>query len=179
VYATFALDTVAREATRGPLTGVPALVPGGWEELHRLVPPAATAALALATDPSPLVQALAETPQTLIHNDWKGGNLGLRPDGRTILVDWAFPGAGAGCGDLAWYLAVNCDRLPTSKEAAIWSYEIALQRRGIDTAGWFDRQLELSLLGAFVLLGWSKTGDARELGWWVDRITGVAEDLLR
>jgi hypothetical protein len=179
VYATFALNTVAREATRGPLTGVPALVPGGWDELHRLVPATASAALALATDPAPLVRALAETPQTLVHNDWKGGNLGLRPEGRTILLDWAFPGAGAGCGDLAWYLAVNCDRLPTSKEATISSYQKALQGRGIETGDWFGRQLELALVGAFVQLGWSKTGDARELGWWVDRVTAVAEDLLR
>ena len=31
-------------------------------------------------------------PQTFVHGDWKMGNLGRRPDGRTILLDWAFPG---------------------------------------------------------------------------------------
>ncbi len=179
LFKTFSLGTVAREAARGPLVGVPAMIPGGWEALHRLAPATAEAALALSTDPTPLVRALQQTPQTLVHNDWKAGNLGLRPDGRTILVDWAFPGQGAGCQDLGWYLAVNCDRLPCSKEQTIDAYREALERKGIATDGWFDRQLELSLVGAFVLLGWSKTGDAAELGWWVDRITGVAQDLLR
>src|SRR5205085_3518986 len=114
-------------------------------QLRQVAPVVAAAAMALANDPTPLVQALAETPQTLVHSDWKGGNLGRHPDGRTILLDWAFPGAGAGCRDLAWYLAVNCDRLPSSKEHAIQLYRDALERQGIPTTGWFDRQLALSL----------------------------------
>jgi SAM-dependent methyltransferase len=120
-------------------------------------------------DPAPVVTALRETPRTFIHTDWKGGNLGLLPSGRTVLVDWAFPGEGAGCSDLAWYLAVNCDRLPASKEATIEAYRGALERLGVETAPWFERQLDVALLGAFCMLGWSKTSDPVELGWWVER----------
>ena len=173
----FAQHRVDREAARGPLTGVPAVVTGCWEELSRLVPATAEPVRALVQDPAPLVQALGETPRTLVHSDWKGGNLGLLPDGRVLVVDWAFPGEGAGCVDLAWYLAVNCDRLPTSKEASISSYRDALERRGVDTRGWFERQLELALLTGFCMLGWSKTEGPEELAWWVDRVTPVATDL--
>lgn len=177
-YGMFSHANLDREAARGPLTGVPAYVPEGWATLRDLVPRAAAAALDLVADTSPLVRALAETPRTLVHTDWKGGNLGLLPDGRVLLVDWALPGEGARCGDLAWYLAVNCDRLPTSKEAAISAYRDALEAAGVPTVGWFDRQLELALVGAFCQLGWSKTEDPDELGWWVERVIPVAEDLL-
>jgi hypothetical protein len=168
-----------REALRGPLTGVPAFVRPGWEQVARLVPRTAEAVRALVDDPTPWVAALAETPRTFIHTDWKGGNLGLLPSGRTVLVDWAFPGEGAGCSDLAWYLAVNCDRLPASQESTVELYRAALEDLGVLTTGWFERQLELALLGAFGMLGWSKTEDPVELSWWVDRVTPVAQDLLR
>jgi hypothetical protein len=174
----FADHRVEREAARGPLTGVPAIVQGCWAELSRLVPGTADPVRALVQEPDPLVQALAQTPRTLVHGDWKGGNLGVLPDGRVLLVDWAMPGEGAGCSDLAWYLAVNCDRLPASKEAGIALYRDALERNGIDTAGWFERQLELALLQGFCQLGWSKTHDPAELSWWVERVTPVAHDLL-
>jgi len=178
-YSFFSERRRAIEAARAPLTGVPAMVAGAVETLRRLVPRAAEPVLMLVEDPAPLVAALRETPRTFIHTDWKGGNLGLLADGRTVLVDWAMPGEGAGCTDLAWYLAVNCDRLPVSKEETIQAYRVALERLGIATSGWFDRQLELALVGAFCQLGWSKTGDPVELGWWVDRVTAVAEDLVR
>ena len=34
------------------------------------------------------------TPATFLHGDWKMGNLGWHPEGRTILLDWAYLGAG-------------------------------------------------------------------------------------
>lgn len=178
-YGIFSPSTLAREADRRPLTGVPASAGPGWEALRASHAELTAQVLALADGPAPLVRALAETPQTLVHHDWKGGNLGVRPDGRTVLVDWAFPGSSAGCADLAWYLGVNCDRLPTSKEQAIADYRESLERMGIRTTGWFERQLELALLGCFLVLGWSKTGDPRELGWWVDRVAPVAAELVR
>ena len=49
--------------------------------------------------------------------------------------------------------------------------------RGVDTAGWWDRQLELALLGAFVQLGWSKAGDPAELAWWTERVVATARTL--
>ena len=44
------------------------------------------------------------------------GNLGRHPDGRTILLDWAFPGRAPPATDLAWYVALNVERLPQSKD---------------------------------------------------------------
>jgi hypothetical protein len=79
--------------------------------------------------------------------------------------------------DLAWYLAVNCDRLPESKEDTIAASRAALERRGVDTAAWWDTQLELALLGGFVQLGWSKTGNPHELSWWTERVLPTARSL--
>jgi hypothetical protein len=121
-------------------------------------------------DPSLLVDAVADTPWTFLQGDWKMGNLGSHPDGRTILLDWAYPGAGPACCDLGWYLATNRARLPEPKEDAIARFRRALAGRGIDTGGWWDRQLDLCLLGTVVQLGWEKAlGDRAELGWWTDR----------
>ncbi len=119
----------------------------------------------------------SRTPHTFIHGDWKFGNLGTHRDGRTVLLDWDRCGAGPATFDLAWYLAVNCDRLPESKEDAIARYRDALVSAGIDLDGWWDRQLGLTLLGAGLQLMWSKLDDARERGWWVERI-GEGRSLL-
>ena len=122
----------------------------------------------LAHDPGPLVQALAATPQTFVHSNWKLDNLGTDDAGRTVLLDWEQPGRGAALSDLAWYLAINCRRLPQDKQAAIGAYRDALEECGIDTAPWWERQLALCLLGALVQFGWEKAlgGYDEELAWW-------------
>lgn len=149
------------------------------EEVARPLRTSGRTALAIPCDvtvPEQVDEALARSPATLVHSDWKAGNLGSLPDSRTILLDWAFPGRAPPCVDLAWYLAVNCERLPHSKEEAIDHYRRCLEGQGIDTSEWWEEQLELSLLGALVLLGWSKTG--AELAWWEER-TGRALPYLR
>jgi hypothetical protein len=178
-YTALTPATSVREAAAGHRDPVPQALPGGWAALRAAAPLAWEYATELTREPGPLVAALAETPATLIHGDWKAGNLGAHPDGRTILLDWGWPGRAAPLVDLAWYLAVNCDRLPLSKEDTIEAYRGSLKAYGIETAGWWERQLGLALLGGFLQLGWSKTGDPAELGWWVDRVVPVAADLLR
>lgn len=178
-YAALTPAMSAREAAAGHDDPVPRAVPAGWAALRESGAPAYEIAHALGTDPAPLAAALAETPATLIHGDWKYGNLGSHADGRTVLLDWGWPGRAGPCVDLAWYLAVNCDRLPESKEDASRALRDALERRGLPTAGWWDRQLELALVGGFVQLGWSKTHDPAELGWWAERVVPVGRDLLR
>jgi hypothetical protein len=167
--------TVSAEAERGPLEDVLGMITPGWKRVALQAPAAMAVAGPLLDDPSPLAGALSATPLTLVHSDWKAGNLGTLPDGRTVLIDWAFPGEAPGCCDLAWYIAVNCDLLPQTKDDSIDAYRAALERRGIDTAPWWDAQLELSLIGAFALLGWSKSGD--ELAWWDDRLPRSARFL--
>jgi hypothetical protein len=148
---------------------VPPAVAEGWRRLDELYPADARVLRDLASDPSPLVADLQRGPQTLIHGDWKLGNLG-REGARTILLDWDRTGAGPPLVDLAWYLAVNCDRLPETKEDVIGAYRAALESAGIETDSWWDQQLAAALAGAFLQLGWSKTGDTAEFGWWSDRL---------
>ena len=170
-------DHTVRERAAGHADVIPGLFPGGWSATRKLAPEAADRCLELAADPTPLAAAMADGPRTLVHGDWKFGNLGSWPDGTTVLLDWGWPGEAGPCVDLAWYLAVNCDRLPESKEDSIAAYRASLERRGIDTAPWWDRHLELALLGGFVQLGWSKPGDPAELAWWTERTTPTARAL--
>jgi hypothetical protein len=163
-----------REQARRPLTGVPAALLPMWGRLAEAAPAAHAVLEPLANDPAPLAQALSSTPKALVHGDFKGGNLGIKPDGRVVLVDWAFCGMDAPCADLAWYLAVNCDRLPESKEQTISTYRAALEAHGVATAPWWDRQLALCLLGGAVQMAWNKCDQPEELAWWADRVAQAA-----
>jgi Phosphotransferase enzyme family len=156
------------EAAIGSDHLVPQLVAKGWPLLADVAPAAAAVASPLARDPGPLVEALAATPQTFVHSNWKLDNLGSDDSGRTILLDWEQPGRGAAASDLAWYLAINCRRLPQSKEDTIAAYRAALEDCGVDTEPWWGIQLSLSLLGALVQFGWEKAlgGYDEELAWW-------------
>jgi hypothetical protein len=171
-HYTFLTPTMAEiEAERGGTDPVPKAVAQGWAALHLAAPRMAATLDALAADPGPLAVALGATPLTLVHGDCKLGNMGEHPDGRTVLLDWDRCGAAPATFDLAWYLAVNCERLPESKEDAVAAYRESLQGAGVATEEWWDRQLALTLLGAALQLGWSKAGDPEELGWWEDRVT--------
>jgi hypothetical protein len=160
--------TATAEAAAGSAHLVPQLVAKGWPLLAEVAPAAAALVTPLARDPGPLVEALASTPQTFVHSNWKLDNLGTDDAGRTVVLDWEQPGRGAALSDLAWYLAINCRRLPQSKEASIAAYRDALEAYGIGTEPWWDRQLALCLLGALVQFGWEKAlgGYDEELAWW-------------
>jgi hypothetical protein len=161
------------ERRRGWTHPVPRIAAEGWERFPERVPaPVADLVAGLRREPWALADALRATPWTFLQGDWKMGNLGRHADGRTILLDWAYPGEGPACHELAWYLAINRARLPESKEATIERFRQALERHGVATAGWWQRQLDLCLLGAVVQLGWEKAlGDDAELAWW----TAVAQ----
>jgi hypothetical protein len=166
----FAPDNMAPELTVDDPDQVPVPVrvaDQGWRRLSERAPQLAEAVFAIHADPAPLSRALAATPSTFLHGDWKMGNLGVHPDGRTILLDWTLPGEGPCCYDLAWYLALNRARLPMSKQDTIAAFRQRLERRGIATEAWFDQQLRLSLLAIMATFGWEKAlGDEQELRWW-------------
>ena len=163
----FAPDNIAAE-TRVDDPPLPIRVAAaGWPALARRSPRLADLLGAVHATPGPLAAALRATPVTFLHGDWKMGNLGRHPDGRTVLLDWAYPGSGPVLWDLAWYLALNAARLPMTKEATADALRGALERRGVATADWFDHQLDLSLLGMAACFGWEKAvGDDDEFGWW-------------
>jgi hypothetical protein len=166
----------AAEADLGSAHLVPQLVGKGWPLLADVAPAAAAIVTPLALDPGPLVEALARTPHSFVHGNWKLDNLGTDDAGRTIVLDWEQPGCGAPLSDLAWYLAINCRRLPQSKEDSIRAYRAALEAQGIVTEPWWDSQLALCLLGALVQFGWEKAlgGYDEELRWWESQAVAAA-----
>ena len=163
----FAPRTIAAELEAAEPPSALVAADAGWRALAERSPVLAAVATALHEDPALLTVPLAETPVTFLHGDWKMGNLGVHRDGRTILLDWSTPGSGPPCWDLGWYLALNRARLPESKEATIAAFRDHLRHRGLETDSWFDRQMDLCLIGTMATFGWEKAlGDEAELRWW-------------
>jgi hypothetical protein len=169
-WSFFSSEAIEGERLLGFPEAVPRIAAEGWERFAERAPDDVRAVIdSLRVDPAPLVAAVRTTPLTFIHGDWKFSNLGMAADGRTLLIDWAYPGAGPVCHELGWYLALNRSRLPVghTKESTIEDFRAALGRHGIETDTWWDRQLGLCLLGTLVHFGWEKAlGDEDELGWW-------------
>jgi hypothetical protein len=159
----------------------------GWESLWELVTPDVTALLrGLLEDPGPLCSALARYPQTVLHGDPRSTNLGIMPGSRprVILLDWHLVGPGAPGQDLAWYLSNIGAKAPVKSETTLAWYREALARRlgARFNERWCQPQLELSLLGQLVRLGWAHAWYAvrdpspvardrtrQDLAWWCER----------
>lgn len=166
-FTYFAPELIAPELERDDVPGPIAVADRGWSLLPQRAPRLDDLVRSVQGEPHALVAALATTPSTFVGGDWKLGNLGRRPDGRTIMIDQAYPGEAAPCWDLTWYLSLNRARLPETKEATIARYRDALERHGVSTAEWWERQLGLSLLGMATVFAWEKAvGDQDELDWW-------------
>jgi hypothetical protein len=163
----FAPETIAPELTRAEIPATIAVADDGWRRLPERSRPLADLVGRVHEEPNALAEALTDTPQTFVAGDWKLGNLGSRQDGRTIVLDWAYPGEAPLCWELAWYLALNCARMPRSKEDTIADYRRALERHGVDTTGWWDRQLGLCFVAMMATFAWEKAlSDSEELAWW-------------
>jgi hypothetical protein len=163
----FAPSTIAPELARTDVPGPIAAAADGWRVLPSRSPRLADLVDGVHADPAALATAMAATPHTFVAGDWKLGNLGSRADGRTVVLDWAYPGEAPPCWELAWYLALNRARMPRTKEDTIADYRRALERQGVDTSGWWDRQLGLCMVGMMATMAWEKAlGDVDELGWW-------------
>jgi hypothetical protein len=172
----FDLPNVARELAVENPPGPIVAADAGWRALPDRSPFLAVVAHHFQEEPDALVGAMQSTPATFLHGDWKMGNLGRHPSGRTILLDWAYPGSGPACWDLCWYLALNRARLPETKEASVERFRVALERHGIVTDPWFDIQLDLCAVGMMVTFGWEKAlGDEDELRWWERRARQAVE----
>jgi hypothetical protein len=163
----FSPDNIEAELAADDIPGPIAVAHQGWGLLPTRAPKLDDLVRSVHRDPAALAEALRTTPQTFVAGDWKLGNLGHRADGRTVLLDWAYPGEAAPCWDVTWYLALNRARLPESKEATVARYRERLEHHGVDTADWWDRQLGLSLVGMAAVFAWEKAvGDQAELDWW-------------
>jgi len=163
----FAPEVIAAELA-APVVPTPvAAAAAGWDALPARSPLLWQLARLVHDRPEAITEPLSRTPRTFLPGDWKLGNLGSHPDGRTILLDWTLPGAGPACWELCWYLALNRARLPEPKEAVIDRFRAALEQQGTGTGGWWQRQLDLCLIGVMATFGWEKAlGDEGELAWW-------------
>jgi hypothetical protein len=172
----FAPDNIAAELLAADVPPPIAAADAGWRALPGRSQVLSGLARLLHDRPELVTGPLAATPRTFLHGDWKMGNLGTHSDGRTILLDWAYPGSGPACWDLCWYLALNQARLPESKEAAIDRFRAALEAGGVATDGWWDAQLDLCLIAIMATFGWEKAlGDDAELSWWESAVADAAE----
>jgi len=171
----FAPDNIAAELLVAEVPPPIAAAEAGWRSLSVRSPLLSGLAGLLHDKPGLVTGPLAATPRTFLHGDWKMGNVGTHPDGRTILLDWAYPGSGPACWDLCWYLALNRARLPESKEAAIERFRNAFETGGIATGSWWDAQLDLCLIAIMATFGWEKAlGGDDELSWWESRVGDAA-----
>ena len=171
----FAPQVIAAELTAPVVPAPLAATAAGWAALLGRSPVLSRLARLVHDRPQVITEPLAATPRTFLPGDWKLGNLGTHPDGRTILVDWTLPGAGPACWELCWYLALNRARLPEPKEAVIGRFRAALEHYGIDTGSWWQRQLDLCMIGVMATFGWEKAlGDTGERSWGVAGAAGGA-----
>jgi len=167
-WSWFGRAALAGEEALGWPERAPALAQEGWQRFAERAPADVAGAVhELLEDPAALTDALRATPSCFVHGDVKASNAGRSPDGRTVLIDWAYAGEGPACHELVWHLALDRSRLPAPKETVIADFRAALERHGVETEPWWARQLDLCLLGAVVQFGWEKAlGDDEELGWW-------------
>jgi hypothetical protein len=171
-YLMFSPAVAAAEGALGSAVVVPKLMSAGWTRLLDVSSELAGHVLALLDKPAPLIAALEKVPHTLVHGDWKGANLGSHADGRTVLLDFGeAPGEASPIADLSWYLALNSDLLPESKDETLARYRAALEWHGVETVGWWETAVALELLGTMLQFGWEKAlgGAGPELAWWEAR----------
>jgi len=170
-WSWFCDENLEVERRSGWPDAVPRIAAEGWARFAGIAPRGVVDDItSLRREPQVLVDAVLTTPLCFLHGDWKLGNVGTASDGRTVLIDWTYPGSGPIAHDLAWYLALNRSRLPEPKEAVIDALGASLRSCGVETAGWYERQVQLCLLGCVLEFGWEKAlGDPEELAWWCDR----------
>jgi len=190
-YRSFSPETGQREV--GGPDFYPRIIRDGWELLPTLIDPGvANLVIGLANDPRPLAAALARYPQTVVHGDPRPPNLGLQRNEattRVVLLDWQFLGPGTPGADLTWYLYSAGPSRRSAEETGIACYRHRLARRlgpRFDE-GWWQPQLELSLLGQMVRcaldLAWAavrhESASTRErsragLVWWSEQVKAAA-----
>jgi hypothetical protein len=150
-------EKAQRIATNNPAPVLEAILEG-WRILPSFVDADIVDLLRdLTHDPRPLCTALSDYPQTLVHGDWRLANFGVKRGERPqlILLDWSRPTRTVPAVDLAYYLVSSWSKLPISKEAAIELYKQRLAQRIGEhfDESWWQPQLELSLLSAFLMIG--------------------------
>jgi hypothetical protein len=160
----------------------------GWEQFAERVPDDVVGAIfAVLDDPSGLgAQLEVAAPQTLLHGDAKLNNMGLRDDGRLVLIDWGeVTGTGPAEMDVVWFVATSTFWMPGSITWAVDAlpdelfavYEARagrpLDSRALDLACIGILAQCGSLLAVSAMAGPDEATCARAaeiLDWWVTRV---------
>jgi hypothetical protein len=156
---------------------LPKMLVVGWDVFMSEAPrDVGDAVAALLDNPAPLADALRREPQTVVHGDLRGANVGLLPD-RVVMLDWGLAGEAPAALDFGWYLFVNGWRIDATREQVIDDF------LELDAA----EALELALLANFcwvaplvahelVEASDEKRDRARaELAWWIARAHAALE----
>jgi Phosphotransferase enzyme family len=173
----------------------------GWDAWDRLAKPAARDVIAsLSDDPTPLIDALASQPATLIQGDLKLANVGIEADGSVVVVDWQMVMFAPIAIELGWFLVANVASLPLPVEDVIERYRSMLAWSRLDAEDderWVggvhlaDDGVHAAILVGLLLRGWRKGMDAEagvtlasgvsaadDLAWWCERAVEAADRLF-
>jgi hypothetical protein len=150
LYTTLSEETSRREADHP--NEVVAWIRLGWELFWKSAEPdVADLVHRLLDDPAPLCAALSRYPQTVVHGDPRGANIGIvrKPTPRVVLLDWHLVSPSPPGIDVAWYLWALGIQLPVARETTIAWYRNRLAHRLGDrfSDAWWQPQMALSLLG--------------------------------
>lgn len=164
----------------------------GWEQFAELAPDdVTTAVFAVLEDVDPFGRQLEEVSSpTLLHGDFKLGNVGLR-DGALVLIDWGeLTGTGPAEVDVAWFAMTSTNPAVGGGEPVVdampdvvfRAYE-AQSGRPLD-----PRAVDLTCIGALAQCGFILGGFAARargssaggrasllLDWWVARVRQALE----
>jgi hypothetical protein len=166
---------VRLKAYAGGANPIPDIALHGWDLFFDTVPAdVAEPVSRLLDDMSPLVDAMAHCPATLVHGDLATVNMAVEPD-QLVLLDWSMTAVAPGAVDIARFLAGCSSVVDLSREDVISAYRAAC-------TSYDERAMRLALLTGLLWLGWNKALDsvehpdpaikAREtedLQWWIDR----------
>ena len=94
-------------------------ITNGWEALFELVETDVRDSLqSLLKNPQPLFDALANYPSTLVHGDYRTGNLAVLPEtNQVVALDWQWSGYAPAIICLCW-LVMTAEFLQIQDEAA-------------------------------------------------------------
>jgi hypothetical protein len=143
---------------------IPQAILEGWPLLLALLERDVADVLGqLMADPQSLYVSFSHFPCTLVHGDWKLGNLGSLGTQvpQIAVLDWQLATFGPMTIDLAWYLVSVEALVPISYESSIEHYRRNLAQRlgGRFDERWWQPMLELGMVGHILRLGFTSRWD--------------------
>jgi hypothetical protein len=162
----------------------------GWDAFDRHAPANARDLVdRLADDPAPLLAALGQLPDAMLHGDLKLANVAMLPDDRFALIDWQMVMRAPVAVELGWLLVSNSGALPEPPDMVLDRYLAAADTT--TPIGDRDAQADLTWIIGLLLRGWRKGLDADaggrlasgvravdDLVWWGEHAVAAAQRRL-